>query len=83
MTIAQQDSELTELYNLTEWEEKEINETLPFPGKELFEQFYCASEELLNLEKKDVSKDYTNAPDPGKKPGNIKLDSLNKYKVQV
>lgn len=83
MTIAQQDSELTELYNLTEWEEKEINETLPFPGKELFEQFYCASEDLLNLEKKEVSKDYTNAPDPGKKPGNIKLDSLNKYKVQV
>ena len=83
MTIAQQDSELTELYNLEEWEEKEINNTMPFPGKELFEEFYCSSEGTLNLEKKKVSKDYTNMVEPGNKPGSITLDSLNKYKVQV
>jgi hypothetical protein len=83
MTIAQQDAELTELYNLEEWEEKEINETLPFPGKELFAEFYCSSEGLVNLERKKVSKDYTNVATPDKKPGSLKLDSLNKYKVQV
>jgi hypothetical protein len=83
MTIAQQDSEASELYNLEEWEEKEINETYPFPGKELFEEFYCSSEGAVNLEKKAVSKDYTNMAEPANKPGKIKLDSLNKYKVQV
>lgn len=83
MTIAQQDAELTELYNLEEWEEKEINDTLPYPGKELFEEFYCSSEGILNLEKKEVSKDYTNMAEPSNKPGSLQLDSLNKYKVQV
>jgi hypothetical protein len=83
MTIAQQDSELSELYNLTEWEEKEINSTLPYPGKELFEEFYCFSEGVVNLEKKDVSKDYTNIANPDSKPGEIKLESLSKYKTQI
>ena len=83
MTLAQQDSELTELYNLTEWEEKKINETYPFPGKEMFEEFFFKGEAPVNLEKKSVSKDYTNKADPEGKPGKIKLDSLNSYKVQV
>ena len=83
MTLAQQDAELTELYNLDEWQEKSVNDTLPFPGSGAFEEFYCVSEELINLEKKEVSKDFTNNPAPENKSGKIKLDSLNKYKVQV
>jgi hypothetical protein len=83
MTIAQQDAQVTELYNLTEWEEKEVNSTLPYPGAEMFPEFYCASEGIVNLEKKEVSKDYTNMPSPDNKPGEIKLESLFSYKVQI
>jgi hypothetical protein len=82
MTIAQQDSQVTSLYSLSAWNEKEVNSTLPYPGKEMFSDFYCASEGIVNLEKKDVSKDYTNMASPESKPGEIRLESLYNYKVQ-
>ena len=49
----------------------------------MFEEFFFKGEAPVNLEKKSVSKDYTNKADPEGKPGKIKLDSLNSYKVQV
>jgi hypothetical protein len=82
MSIAQQDDLLSGAYGLSEWEEKEINETLPYPGKELFENFYYSAEKPVNLEKKSVSEDYTNKPEPEKKPAKVTLESLMTYKVQ-
>jgi len=81
MTMTQQDDLLTSLYNLETWEEVEINDTLPYPGKELFENFYYSSEKPVNLEKKDVGLDAVNKPAPDKEPAKIKLDSLNTYKI--
>ena len=82
MTVAQQDDLLTGAYGLQEWEEKEINETYPYPGKELFENFYFSSDKPVNLEKKNVSEDYVNKAAPEKKPASIELKSLLKYKIQ-
>jgi hypothetical protein len=82
MTLAQQDDLLSSAYSLTDWEEKEVNETLPYPGKDLFENFYYSAEKPANLEKKGVSEDYTSKAEPDKQPAKVSLDSLLKYKVQ-
>jgi hypothetical protein len=82
MTMAQQDDLLTSSYNLSEWEEKEVNSTYPYPGKDLFENFYYSSEKPVNLEEKQVSKDYVNKSEAENKPAKITLESLTKYKVQ-
>lgn len=81
-TLAQQDDLLTQLYNLDTWEEKEVNDTLPYPGKDLFENFYISSSKPVNLEENNLGKDYSNKAEAGKKPAEIKLDSLKKYKIQ-
>lgn len=81
-TLAQQDDLLTEMYGLEEWEEKEVNESLPYPGKDLFENFYYSAEKPVNLEKNNMGKDYSSKADSTEKPGEIKLESLNKYKIQ-
>lgn len=82
MTMAQQDDLLTDIYGLEEWSEKEVNDTLPYPGKDLFENFYCSSEKPVNLEKKKVGEDYVNKPDADKQPAKITLESLAKYTIQ-
>lgn len=81
-TLAQQDDKLTSLYSLKDWEEKEINETYPYPGKEMFENFYISAEAPVNLEENPLGKDYSNKADSAEKPAKIKLESLLKYKVQ-
>lgn len=81
-TMAQQDDLLTELYKLEKWEEVEINETLPYPGKDLFENFYYSVNKPANLEKNKLGKDYSNKATSESKPAEIKLDSLQEYKVQ-
>jgi hypothetical protein len=81
-TMAQQDDLLTDMYKLKEWEEKEVNDTLPFPGKDLFDLFYYSAEKPVNLEDNEIGKDYSNKADSVNKPAKIKLESLNKYKVQ-
>lgn len=81
MTMTQQDDLLTNLYKLEVWEEVEINETLPYPGKELFENFYYSSEKPANLEKKSVGLDAVNKPKSEEKPAKITLDSLKSYKI--
>ena len=80
-TLAQQDDLLTKLYNLKTWEEKEVNSSLPYPGKDLFENFYYSSEKPANLESNTLGRDYSNKADSTNKPSNISLDSLNNYKV--
>jgi hypothetical protein len=80
-TLAQQDDLLTQLYGLNPWEEKEINSSLPYPGKDLFENFYYSAEKPVNLESNDLGKDYSSKADSTNKPSNITLDSLKNYKV--
>jgi hypothetical protein len=81
-TLAQQDDLLTSLYSLKEWTEKEVNETLPYPGKDLFENFYYSAEKPVNLEKNNLGKDYSNKADSTTTPAAVTLDSLQKYKIQ-
>jgi hypothetical protein len=81
-TLAQQDDRLTGLYSLTEWEEKKVNDTYPFPGADLFEKFYISTEEPVNLEQNDLGQDWSSKADSDSAPAEIKLDSLLKYKIQ-
>jgi hypothetical protein len=81
-TLAQQEDSLTNLYSLGDWSEKEINNSLPYPGKDLFENFYYAADKPVNLEKNDLGQDYSNKADSSSTPGEINLASLNQYKVQ-
>jgi hypothetical protein len=82
-TMAQQDDELTGLYSLSAWEEKEVNETLPFPGKDKFENFYMHGEAPKNLESNQTGDSYSNKAKSDTKPGKIELKSLKEYKVQA
>lgn len=81
-TMAQQDDLLTDIYHLKEWKEKEVNDTLPYPGKDLFDLFYYSVEKPVNLEDNEIGQDYSNKADSENKPAKIKLESLDKYKVQ-
>jgi hypothetical protein len=80
-TMAQQDDLLTKLYEFKTWEEQEVNSSLPYPGKDLFKNFYYSVEKPVNLESNDLGKDYSNKADPVNKPAEIKLASLQTYKV--
>lgn len=80
-TLAQQDDLLTQLYKLKPWEEQEVNSSLPYPGKDLFEIFYYSAEKPVNLESNDLGKDYSSKADSTNKSGEITLASLQTYKV--
>ncbi len=82
-TMAQQDDLLTNMYSLQLWKEKPINDSLPYPGTDLFDNFYLSAEKPANLEKNKLGKDYSNKADSSSTPCNITLDSLNTYKVQT
>jgi hypothetical protein len=84
-TLAQQDDAVTSLYSLESWEEKEVNESFPYPGKDLYEKFLFFSDSFENLEKnsKDSSgKELISKAESSESPSKIKLVSLNQYKVQ-
>jgi len=81
ITLAQQDNLLTNLYKLEEWKEKKINESYPYPGKDLFEKFYYITQKPANLEKHPTDKDSHSKSNPQKNPSTITLTSLSKYKV--
>lgn len=82
MTMAQQEDLSTSLYSLQDWEEEEVNESLPYPGKDKFEQFYFKGEKPKNLETNPLGKDSSNKADAEPETGNITLASLKQYKVQ-
>ena len=83
-TIAQQDDKAFSFLSLKEWTEVEVESTLPFPGKDKFEQYYMTYE-LKNLktssnDPKDYeSKDYDALTEQA---GTITFESLNNYKVR-
>lgn len=80
MTIAQQTDEAFSFLNLKEWTEKEIEGTLPFPGKDKFDSFYAKSR-LKNL--KDSEKDVTSKDTAAleNSANDIESASLNQYKI--
>jgi hypothetical protein len=80
MTIAQQDDNSFNFLKLEAWEEKEINNTLPFPGKDKFSTYYSTCD-LNNLQKigNDIfSKDSESLKNSGTK---ITDKDLKQYKV--
>lgn len=81
MTIAQQESELKGLDDLTAWEEKKINETLPFPGADKFETAFISLPSLKNVEYKQ-GKGFINKADSTNAANKITKESLQKYKVK-
>jgi len=81
-TMAQQDDELTGLYSLSAWQEKEVNETLPFPGKDKFDNFYMHADSPKNLESNQTGKSYSNKAESETQPAKIELKSLKEYKIQ-
>jgi len=82
-TMAQQDAKLTELYNLTPWKEKDVNDTKPFPGKDDYDTFYLSAEVFKNLKKSQSGeKDSYSSATAKKTPATLKLSSLDEYKIQ-
>lgn len=81
-TVPQQEDKLSNLYKLEEWKETEVNQSLPYPGKEKFEEFFFDAEKPKNLQKQPGGKDYVHKADPAASPATIKIASLQKFKVQ-
>lgn len=83
-TIAQQDSNAFGFLSLQTWTEEEEESTLPFPGKEKFEQYYMTCEpkniKTSSNDPKDYeSKDYDALSEQA---GKLKFESLNSYKIR-
>ena len=82
-TLPQQEDELSNIYNLVEWEEKKINGSVPYPGAEKFDSFLLKADKPNNLEKGNIGeKDYVSKASSGKTPAKISKSSLKQYKVQ-
>lgn len=80
-TIAQQDDVEFKFLNLKTWTEQEINDTLPFPGKDRFVKDYYVTCELKNLQKKDndiFSKEVSSLESTS---GSLTKKSLQEYKT--
>lgn len=81
-TLTQQDDLLTGLWGLSEWQEKPVDDTWPYPGKSLFENFYKKADKPNNLEANNMGSDYSNKADSASSPPSISLQSLNSYKIK-
>lgn len=81
-SMAQQDDKLTSLYGLSTWNEREVNSTLPYPGKEKFENFYMDADKPKNLESNPNGKSYSSKAESEPQPCEITLKSLKQYKIQ-
>jgi hypothetical protein len=83
-TIAQQDDKAFGFLSLQTWTEEEEESTLPFPGKDKFEQYYMTYEsknlKTSSSDPKDYeSKDYDALTEQA---GTLKFESLNTYKIR-
>jgi hypothetical protein len=81
-SMAQQDDKLTSLYGLSGWTEVEINGTLPYPGKDKFENFYMDADKPINLRPIPNGKSWCNKAESVKTPCSVTLKSLQTYKIQ-
>lgn len=84
MTLGQQDDESFGFLNLVEWTEEEVESTLPFPGKDKFENYYLKSDTLQNVKKSNEGDDYESKSFESIQSTGAKLSkgSLNSYKVK-
>lgn len=84
MTIAQQDDDSFGFLHLKEWSEKEVESTLPYPGKDKFEQFYLTTSTLQNVKKSNEGEDYESKSfnSMSSQGVTLNLESLNSYKVK-
>lgn len=80
MTIAQQDDDSFGLLGLGTWREKEMEQTLPFPGKEKFNSFYLTCS-LTNLQPKGNDLSSKDSETLSSSPGSLTPQSLNSYKI--
>lgn len=79
MTIGQQDEESFGKLNLTVWKEEEQEDTLPFPGKDKFEDYYLKSQmQNGQLTGEDI---VTKQIDGVENNARLEKASLNEYKV--
>jgi len=76
-TIAQQEETKHTIFNLTAWEETAINDTLPYPGTDLFETFYVTNSNLDGYEEKDKELYATGLS--GDRQAILTRESLNTY----
>lgn len=83
-SLAQQDDLVSNALKLETWTEKEVNETMPFPGKEKGEKYYFSPGKLTNLEKSPDDKDLINKADSKEKMEDKakKVSLFTEYKVQ-
>lgn len=81
-TLTQQDDLLTGVWGLSDWVERDVDSTYPYPGAELFPNFYKEVEKPNNLERNHMGTDYSNKANSGKKPPKIRIESLDKYKIK-
>ncbi len=83
MTISQQDDKQFNFLKLDDWMETEVEATLPYPGKDRFEDFYLTYR-LSNIRKsEDFPKDYESKgfDELTAQAGNLVNESLLGYKV--
>lgn len=79
MTISQQDEDAFGKLNLTDWIEEEQESTLPFPGKDKFEDFYLKSKmQNGQLNGEDI---VTKQIDGVESSAKLEKASLQEYKV--
>jgi hypothetical protein len=83
-SLAQQDDMVSNSLGLEAWEEKEMNETMPFPGKEKGEEYYLEPITLTNLEKSPSDSDLVNKAESKEKMDEElkKVSLFTEYKVQ-
>lgn len=84
MTLAQQDDASFGFLNLSSWTEKEMESTLPFPGKDKFSQYYLTADSLMNVTKSSIGDDYESKSFDALNSIGVKLsmEDLNNYKVK-
>lgn len=83
-TMAQQDNLLTNIHQLVNWNEFDINGSMPYPGASLFNNFYLSSGAPINLEVSgSVGNDANNVGNPTAGPTGLSLTSLGNYLVQA
>ena len=64
-TLAQQEDLTTKRYGFESWDEKFVNESVPYPGFIKEKKFYYAPPKLFNLEKNAICTDLSSKANPG------------------
>jgi hypothetical protein len=82
MTLSQQEDDLSNIYDLTEWQETSVNDTLPYPGADNFDTAFAATTGAIPNLQIYEGIDYTGKPDGTNNGMTVTMKSLNSYKIQ-